>query len=248
MLPLYTYTSIDSTNTKAKELAMAGAESGTMVIAAYQTHGRGRLGKDWVSSPDKGLYCSLVVRPKIQVDAYPQITLVAGVALAQYFEKLIDRKIQLKWPNDIFIGGRKCGGILTESSMPSDPEGRYAVIGVGVNVNHMLTDFPYELRNKVTSLYLQKEMIFDIASIGQEVRSAILCQLSFFEKTGLEPIIEEWKKRDFLKGKRTQWVSSQRELVVGTALGIDEQGLLYVKDDKGAIHEVLSGDVQLAQK
>jgi BirA family biotin operon repressor/biotin-[acetyl-CoA-carboxylase] ligase len=248
MLPIFTYTSIDSTNTKAKELASKGAENGTMVIADYQTQGRGRLGKDWLSSSGRGLYCSIIVRPDIQIDAYPQITLVAGVALAQYFEKLINRKIQLKWPNDIFIGNRKCAGILTESALPGDFKGRYAVIGIGININHKLTDFPQELRSKVTSLYLQKEMLFDITTIGQEVRDMVLEQLSLYEKNGLKHIIGQWKERDFLKGKKTQWVSSQRKLIIGTALGIDDKGLLYVEDDKGIIHEVLSGDVQLAEK
>ncbi|TKB12161.1 biotin--[acetyl-CoA-carboxylase] ligase [Desulforhopalus sp. IMCC35007] len=248
MLPIFAYTSIDSTNIKAKELASTGAANGTMVIADYQTQGRGRLGKDWLSSAGRGLYCSIIVRPKILIDAYPQITLVAGVALAQYFEQLINRKIQLKWPNDIFIGGRKCAGILTESALPAAREERYAVIGIGININHKLTDFPQELRSKVTSLYLQKEMLFDIATIGQEVRDTVLEQLSLYEKNGLKHIIGQWKERDFLKGKKTQWVSSQRKLIVGTALGIDDKGLLYVEDEQGAIHEVLSGDVQLAEK
>ena len=248
MLPIITYTSIDSTNIKAKELASTGAENGTMIVTDYQTQGRGRLGKDWLSSAGRGLYCSLIVRPKIQIEEYPQLTLVAGVALAQYLEKRIERNIQLKWPNDIFIGGRKCAGILTESSLPEAYERRYAVIGIGININHKLTDFPQELRSKVTSLYLQKEVLFDIATIGREVRDAVLEQLSLYEKNGLKDIIGQWKERDFLRGKKTQWVSSQRKLIVGTALGIDDKGLLYVEDDNGSIHEVLSGDVQLAEK
>ena len=248
MLPIHRFTSIDSTNVKAMQLASDGACNGTMVTADNQTKGRGRLGKDWLSSAGKGLYCSLIVRPQIDLLEYPKITLVAGLSVAIFLENLIGETVQLKWPNDIYIGGRKCGGLLTESSFSGNIEDRYAVIGIGLNINNLLTDFPIALRTKATSLFLQSETIFDISSLYEGVRFSVMAEILRFESEGFKDILDEWRKRDFLKGKRTQWVSINREVIVGTSLGVDRAGLLYVQDDEGKRHEVLSGDVQLAKK
>ena len=226
------------------QLANSGSCSGTMVVAGYQTKGRGRLGKEWTSAPGKGLYCSIVVRPTLAVHDYPKITLAAGLAVATQLEALLEKKVGLKWPNDMYIGSRKCGGILTESSLVGD---RFVVIGVGLNINNSLTDFPVALRSKVTSLYLQTERYIDIEPLCETMRASILAEISRFEDKGFKEILEGWKRRDYLKGKKTQWVAVNREIVSGVALGVDEKGLLHVKDDRGVIHEILSGDVQVAK-
>ena len=154
--PVYYFDSIDSTNRVAIELAEKGAKHGTAVLAAMQTGGRGRLGKSWQSIPGKGLYCSIIVRPDIEIGKYSQITLVTGVAVAKVVDKLTGSKSMLKWPNDIYLTGRKCGGILTESSpLVEDAKSRYAIIGIGLNINSMVEDFSGELRNTATSFSIE---------------------------------------------------------------------------------------------
>ncbi|MFH0784455.1 MAG: biotin--[acetyl-CoA-carboxylase] ligase, partial [Pseudomonadota bacterium] len=139
MYPIYFFESTPSTNTLAKKLAENGAVHGTAVIAANQTEGRGRLGKSWISAAGKGLYCSIIVRPRLAVEDFPKITLAAGLAVAQAIDRLCSGFTQLKWPNDIFLDGKKCGGILTESStMPEKNDERFAVIGIGMNLGSSL--------------------------------------------------------------------------------------------------------------
>lgn len=246
--PVYRYSSIDSTNIRAMQLASTGTSSGTMVVAGYQTRGRGRLGRDWTSTPEKGLYCSLVVRPQLAVPDYPKITFVAGLAVATFLETLLGKKVHLKWPNDIYISGRKCGGILTESSLTGNTADSFVVVGVGLNINNSLTDFPPALRSKVTSLFLQTEKYFDIEGLYEKIRTSVLSKISAFEKNGFDETLKGWRKRDFLKGKKTRWVAADKKIVSGVALGVDESGLLHVRDDWGTVHQVLSGDVQMAKK
>ncbi|MGB3221191.1 MAG: biotin--[acetyl-CoA-carboxylase] ligase [Desulforhopalus sp.] len=248
MYQTFYFESIDSTNIKAKEIAESGAVSGTAVVAEYQTKGRGRLGKDWHSVQGKGLYCSIVVRPKnIALEDYPKITLVAGLSVALVLDRLTDRKTQLKWPNDIYISGKKIAGILTESSVLRESfQRRYAVIGIGINVNNVEEDFPLELRETVTSLSLETGTCFDLNELFQEVRLELLHQLDIFSGSGFQSLLSQWREKDFLLGKEMECVSTEGKRVSGIAQGPDDKGQLHVRDTSGKVHEVLSGDVRLA--
>ena len=140
----------DSTNRVAMEMAENGAKHGTVVVADAQTAGRGRMGRRWVSPAGKNLYVSLLLRPSVPTVDAPRLALVAGVALADAVEA-VGVPAALKWPNDLYCGGRKAAGILAE--MASDPDGvRHVVIGVGLNVNVVEDDFPPDLRGTATSL------------------------------------------------------------------------------------------------
>jgi BirA family biotin operon repressor/biotin-[acetyl-CoA-carboxylase] ligase len=247
MYPTYSFQTIDSTNTKAKELAESGAASGAAVVAGYQTGGRGRLGKDWHSVAGKGLYCSIVVRPELTLEDYPKITLVAGLAVALVLDRVTGRTSRLKWPNDIYFRGRKIGGILTESSaLGSSGRKRYAVVGIGVNVNHVKADFPFGLQETATSLFVETGREFVVEEIFQAVRLDLLRQLELFSTDGFQPLLEQWRKKDFLLGKQMVCVNSAGQKIRGIGLGPDDQGQLHVRDADGRIHEVLSGDVRLA--
>jgi BirA family biotin operon repressor/biotin-[acetyl-CoA-carboxylase] ligase len=247
MYPTQYFRSIDSTNIKAKEIAEQGAISGSAVVAEYQTNGRGRLGKEWHSVKGKGLYCSIVVRPKIALEDYPKITLVAGLSVAMVLDRITARKSQLKWPNDIYFRGKKVSGILTESSsLSSSSQDRYAVVGIGVNVHHVEADFPPELREMVTSLFLETGNNFVVKEIFQAVRQELLQQLQLFSTDGFQPLLSQWRKKDYLLGKEMECVSSAGKKIRGIGLGPDDQGQLHVRDTNGHIHEVLSGDVRLA--
>lgn len=249
MYPVHRFQAIDSTNIKAKELADGGAVSGTGVIAGYQTKGRGRLGKQWHSVAGKGLFCSIIVRPDVPLEDYPKITLVAGLSVALVLDRLVTAATFLKWPNDIHIAGKKIAGILTESSPLTGNRGAgYAVIGVGINVNQDLEDFPLDLRGNVTSLFLETGRECGVDELFFDVRREILKQLQVFCADGFLPILAQWRKKDFLLGKEMECVNRQGKKIRGIAQGPDDDGQLHVLDGSGRMHEVLSGDVRLATR
>lgn len=243
------YESTDSTNRIAKIEAEEGAEHGTAVVAENQTNGRGRLGKEWNSVPGKGLYCSIIVCPDVQPERYAQLTLVAGVAVAEVLEKVLGRSCQLKWPNDIFFSGKKCGGILTESVEVKNGalEGkRSAIVGIGLNVNSELTDFPENLRDSVTSLFLEGGRKHSIKVLFELVRRQLLQEIEFFEHGGFHEILQRWRSRDFLLGKSLECIGYDGAIIRGVALGPDEEGRLHLRGVDGRDFEVLSGDLRLA--
>lgn len=140
------YDSIDSTNARAKELGGKGASHGTLVVADSQSAGRGRLGREWISPKGVNIYMSLLLRPRVEVNKVSMLTLVMAVAVAKAMESVAP---QIKWPNDILVGGKKVCGILTEMQLEQDGQ-YFVVIGVGINVKTQ--DFPEEIKEKATSL------------------------------------------------------------------------------------------------
>jgi BirA family transcriptional regulator, biotin operon repressor / biotin---[acetyl-CoA-carboxylase] ligase len=247
MYPVYSFDTVLSTNSLAKKLAENGAPHGTLVIATNQTEGRGRLGKNWYSAAGKGLYCSIIARPRLCVEDFPRITIAAGLGVAMAVDHIAGVFSQLKWPNDIFLNGKKCGGILTESSSMSESEERlYAVIGIGLNLKLALNDFPKDLRGMVTSLFIETGIYFEVEQVFPAIRDEVLRQLDAFVDEGFPTILAAWKHRDFLLGKEMECVSSEGKIVTGVSLGPDSEGQLYVKDSDGRIHTVLSGDIRIA--
>ncbi len=248
MFTVHTYDCVPSTNTIAKDLACKNAPHGTSVIAKNQTDGRGRLGKEWHSEPGKGLFCSIIVRPALTAQDYPKITLAAGLAVSVTLDRLTTTVSQLKWPNDIYFSGKKCGGILTESSvLAGQEEDLYAVVGIGINVNNTLQDFPFELKNQVSSLFLETGITFTIFDVFEAVRSELLATLELFSNEGFGQILRAWKRKDFLYGKKMKCVTEKKTILEGIAMGPDEEGQLHVRDSEGRLHSVLSGDVRLAK-
>lgn len=248
MHPIHCFASLPSTNILAKKLAEDGALHGTAVVAANQTEGRGRLGKSWHSAPGKGLYCSIIVRPRLAVEDYPKITLAAGLGVAMAIDHLAGVFSQLKWPNDIFIAGKKCGGVLTESSSLNEPvERRYAIIGIGLNLGSVIKDFPVDIRGKVTSLFIETGKTYDAQHVFSAIRDEVLRQLEVLYTDGFPPILASWKNRDFLLGREMECVSCEGKIIAGVSLGPDAEGQLHVKAADGRVHTVLSGDVRLAQ-
>ncbi len=240
-----------STNEDAYKLALDGdAPHGYGVIADEQTSGKGRLGRSWVAPVDTSLCCSLILRPNFPFVEFPKLTLTSGLALCKVVEKLTGLStFGLKWPNDLYCEGRKCGGILVEASNPvSSKGGPFVVVGVGLNVNSVLSDFPLELQGIVTSLLIQKEKRFSIRQVFVLLRESLLKHLKIHEEQGFEAILTQWRKRDILYGKEMQWLTTENKLITGIGLGPEESGQLLVKDRKGKLHTILSGDVSLKGK
>jgi len=231
----------DSTNRVAKEMAENGAPHGTVVFADAQTAGRGRMGRRWESPAGKNLYVSLLLRPSVPTVDAPRLALVAGVALADAVEAL-GVPAALKWPNDLYCGGRKAAGILAE--MASDPDGvRHVVIGVGLNVNVVEDDFPPDLRGTATSLRIRAGKVFRRVDILVRLLDAFGARYAEFIRGGFASLRDGWDRRDFLRGRRVL-LRRQGGEGWGTADGLDMVGALRFLPDGGpAIESVHSGEI-----
>lgn len=248
-IKIHTYISLPSTNKKAYELAKNGALAGEVVLAESQSAGRGRLGKSWQSPAGKGLYFSLIVRPRLAIEDYPKITMTAGLAVAKVLERVCNRDILLKWPNDVYISGMKCCGILAEASLSQESTAdSFAIVGVGLNVLTEKKDFPPLIREKATSLFIETEMFFDMNGLLTAICDEIVTHIAMLECHGFADILEQWKARDILQGRWLEWVTNSGDVIVGRSEGPDENGQLLVRDEKGVLHEVLSGDITLADE
>jgi BirA family biotin operon repressor/biotin-[acetyl-CoA-carboxylase] ligase len=231
----------DSTNRVAMEMAENGAPHGTVVVADAQTAGRGRMGRRWESPAGKNLYVSLLLRPSIPTVEAPLLALVAGVALADAVEAA-GVPASLKWPNDLYCGGRKAAGILAE--MVSDPDGvRHVVVGVGLNVNMEEDDFPPDLRDTATSLRICAGRAFRRVDVLARLLDAFGTRYAEFLAGGFTSLRDGWDRRDFLRGRRILLRRQGRE-GWGTADGLDTVGALRFLPDGGpAIESVHSGEI-----
>jgi BirA family biotin operon repressor/biotin-[acetyl-CoA-carboxylase] ligase len=231
----------DSTNHVAMEMAENGAPDGIVVVADEQTAGRGRMGRRWVSPAGRNLYVSLLLRPSVPTVDAPRLALVAGVALADAVEA-VGVSASLKWPNDLYCGGRKAAGILAE--MASDPDGvRHVVIGVGLNVNMEEADFPPDLRGTATSLRIRAGRVFRRVDVLARFLDAFRTRYEEFLGGGFSSLRDGWDRRDFLRGRR---VLLRRQGVEGwgTADGLDAAGALrFLPDGCPAIESVHSGEI-----
>ena len=149
------FDTIDSTNTKAKQLAAQGAPHGTVLIADSQTVGRGRLGRSFHSPAGKGIYLSVILRPQCHASALMHLTCATGVAMCDAVESACGIRPGIKWTNDLVFGNRKLGGILTELSLDPTGNAAYAVVGIGINCSQSEADFPEDIRAIATSLQMQ---------------------------------------------------------------------------------------------
>ncbi|MFN2353647.1 MAG: biotin--[acetyl-CoA-carboxylase] ligase [Desulfopila sp.] len=243
------YDSLPSTNVTAFELAQNGGVHGEVISAAVQTAGRGRLGKSWQSPSGRGLYFSIIVRPKMAPQQYPYLTMTTGLALATAIEKLCGIPVALKWPNDIYISGKKCGGILAEAALSgSNAADYFAIIGVGLNIVTREDEFPRYLRAFATSLHLETGKWYDLEEVFCVLHAGILHHINELQCYGFNRILEKWKRHDCLKGKWLNWVTSDGEVIHAQSQGPDERGRLVVRDGSGRVHTVISGDVRVADR
>jgi BirA family biotin operon repressor/biotin-[acetyl-CoA-carboxylase] ligase len=232
----------DSTNSRAAEAAERGAPHGSVFCADAQTGGRGRFDRRWESPPGLNLYLSILLRPPIDPAQAPQLTLVAAVALAKAVEEVAGVPARLKWPNDVYLAGKKAAGILAE--MSTDPDRlRHVVIGVGLNVNAQESDFPRELRGSATSLRLAAGRTFPRAEVLVRFLDRFAESYREFLSGGFKSLLPEWNRRSLIAGERIK-VRCREEDVWGTASGVDETGMLIFRRDGAKGEERLhSGEI-----
>ena len=240
---IHHFDSIDSTNRHAMELARRGAPEGEVVVAEAQTAGRGRLGRSFFSPKGLSFYGSIILRPEIAPPRAPQITLVAGLAVADTVEKHAGTRPGLKWPNDVRLGPRKVAGILTEMESEADRV-LYVVCGPGINLNVASAEFPRELRDIATSILAATGRSVDRAAFAADLFGSFERFYDEFLSGGLVRLRERWDAYSVLNG---EWVSIQGagETLEGRVLGIDEEGALRLEGRQGRIARALAGDVTL---
>jgi len=235
--------SVDSTNRVAKALAYHGANDGTIVVAEEQTGGKGRLERKFFSPRGKGIWFSVILRPKILPKDASKCTLMAAVAVAQAMNRF-NLKPEIKWPNDIMFDGRKIVGILTEMTGEIGRIG-YIVIGVGINVNISRDEFPEEIRDVAASL---SEMT------GEEMSRVPIFRavLEKFDKlyrevndNGFDEILKLWRKYNVTLGKKVRVISAGNgDSFEGIAVDLNEDGALVVETANGR-QAVYAGDVSI---
>jgi BirA family transcriptional regulator, biotin operon repressor / biotin---[acetyl-CoA-carboxylase] ligase len=232
---------IDSTNRVAMDLGYAGEAEGAVVLAEEQTAGRGRAGRSWHSERATGIYVSLLLRPKLAPVQAPLLTMMAGLSAHTAISAASGLSLDVKWPNDLMVRGKKIGGILTE--MHAEPtQVRFVVVGIGINVNQ--EKFPAELSATATSLRAE-------SSGKRQSRLEILVRLlrefendyNRFMREGSGAVVERFQEvSSYARGKRVQ-VASGVESFVGVTAGLAPEGLLRVQRDDGEVVTVVAGDV-----
>jgi BirA family biotin operon repressor/biotin-[acetyl-CoA-carboxylase] ligase len=220
--------------------ARRGAKEGTVIIAGEQTGGRGRLKRTWLS-PTGNITLSIILYPDIVY--LPYLVMIASLAVVHSIETVAGLKTQIKWPNDILIGGKKVCGILIENEVRGN-RAAYAIIGIGINVDLKVADFA-EISTTATSLNKESDRVVSRTKI---IRS-LLTELErlYLTLPAGEPIYEAWRDRLATLGKRVKVKSGDRTLE-GTAEAVDESGTLRLRHADGTLTRVIAGDVSLRDK
>lgn len=241
---IHSYHTVKSTNLLAYKLAETGSPEGAMILSEKQTAGKGRMGRSWFSPAKSGLWMSLILRPHIPPSKMPGLSICAGLALAQTVQKLFGLEAKLKWPNDCLIGQRKFAGILVELSAEMD-QVRFAIMGIGINVNQKRVDFPGDLKKKATSISIELgEKVARLELLKHFLERFEKIYLGFAKK-GLGAYRSEIKKYSLLLNREVK-IKLGDKSVVGTAIDIDHNGSLVVKT-KGGTETVTAGEVSLLQ-
>ena len=238
---IHYFEEIPTTQEVARELAAQGAAEGTVVIAEQQTAGRGRMGRSWHSPAGAGLYTTTILRPVLSIAQVARISIMAGVAAAEALETAAPGLVALKWPNDVWLGGKKAGGILAEAVTDRDGALTCVLLGIGINVNLAAEEIPVELRDKATSVRAELGRPYNRVELAAALFSRLDSRYMEVVSGGFDSIRAAFGQRFALAGKRIA-VADGGARECGVALGIDEDGALLL-DTEGGVRRILAGDV-----
>jgi BirA family transcriptional regulator, biotin operon repressor / biotin---[acetyl-CoA-carboxylase] ligase len=235
---------IDSTNRVAMELGHAGEPEGVVVIAEEQTAGRGRAGRAWHSERAAGIYLTLLLRPRLSPVQAPLLTMLAGLSAHAAIQSELNLSLDLKWPNDLLLGGKKLGGILTE--MHAEPSTiRFVIVGIGINVNQ--EKFPGELSTIATSLRIESGRRQSRLELVSRLLREFETDYNCFLREGPESVTRRFTAvSSFANGKRV-CVTNGAVSFTGVTAGLGPEGLLLVRRDDGQTVTVIAGDVTEAR-
>lgn len=237
---IYTFDTIDSTNSCARTLAACWADEGTVVIADEQTAGRGRLGRSWHAAPGENLTFSLILRPAIPPDRMGLLSLLVAVGLARGIEEATGLRVFCKWPNDLLYGGKKLAGILLEGSCANERV-EHVVVGIGLNVNQK--DFPADIAARATSLSRELNGPLERVGLFQSLLKTLEDEYFTQCADGFASCVPRWLAYSPVIG-RTVSVSHQGQVLHGRVRGVNPDGSLVVANHTGD-HVYLAGDVTI---
>jgi len=230
-----------STNDVVEKLARDGVKEGVVIFAESQTKGRGRLGRKWVSPPGQGLWFSILLRPDLRPQEATQLTVAAATALWRAIQSETGLSAEIKWPNDIFFRGKKAAGILTEMNAELDHV-NYLILGVGVDVNQAVNEFPPDVRKIATSLCVE----FGAPILRAELATAILRELDLdYARIGagrFGELADEWEAHCTTIGQQVA-ISIGERRIRGRAESLDDDGALLVRTEHGHLERIIGGDV-----
>ena len=233
---IYMHQTLDSTQAEAKRLATDSALHGTVVVANEQLSGRGRLGREWHSGADKGVWLSAVIRPEIAIQHLPQITLLTALAIKQTLNDLYGIEVLIKWPNDIYLNRRKLAGILTEALTVA---GAIDCLIVGIGLNTDVDETATELADKRIAL----EEVLGYQPDKLQLISILLNRLGEFidvyEQHGFAPFLEQYRASLYGKGEE---VIIDGKLIARIS-AVNLQGELIVVDVSGFEHTIVNGEI-----
>lgn len=245
---IYHLPEIDSTNSYARSLAYEGAPEGTIVITEFQTEGRGKQSHKWESSKESNILMSLILRPSLKIDRVLKITLATADILISSLERVLRKsqydqmRLNVKWPNDILVNGKKIGGVLTESSL-REKEVIFVIVGLGLNINQDLSDLSSETRGLATSLFHETQEKFEREPIIAEIISSFEKKYFYLERTDYTEVIRDWKKRCACDGQAIA-VETYTGTETGHYVDVNDNGALIYRTENGMEKELISGSIK----
>lgn len=230
------FAQLASTQDMLKSLAAEGALEGTAVQALEQKAGRGRHGREW-NSPPGNLYISILLRPDCDASGAGHISLLCAVALASAIEQVLgaDGDILLKWPNDVFLAGRKCAGILLDTSISTSGELEWVVVGIGVNI----TNAPLGIGSFLND---HSQEALDLSAFRDKLLKNLSDLYDIWRCDGFAPICEKWVSLTYPEGAEVG-VKIGTDMQKGAFAGIDENGNLLLRGEQGNMRVISAGDV-----
>jgi BirA family biotin operon repressor/biotin-[acetyl-CoA-carboxylase] ligase len=232
-----------STNDVMEKLARDGVKEGVAVFAESQTKGRGRLGRKWISPAHKGLWFSILLRPDLRPQETTQLTVASAIALRRAVKSVTGLSPEIKWPNDLLIGGKKVAGILTELSAEVDRV-RHIILGIGVDVNQDAAEFPVELRKTATSLKIETGETISRAELAVAILRELDLDYARICGGKFSAVADEWESGCATIGKNVTVHIGDRQ-IRGRAESLDDDGALLVRTEHGHLERIIGGDVTL---
>lgn len=233
---------LDSTNTKALELAAGGAEHGTVVWALRQVGGRGQYERSFFS-PAGGLYLSVILKPELVFEQLPLVTLAAGIACVHCLGQSYGTELLLKWPNDLYVGGKKLGGILTETLPLRQGSSPVVVVGIGINVKKN-RNVPGAVADRIIFLEDIHILKINLQELLERIVAAVIEYVNLLVMDG-EKMLAIWRKYDYLFKRCVRWHVPDGSVLAGVGQGIDDNGQYRLLDDTGRVHLISSGSLYL---
>jgi len=240
---IHYFVEVGSTQKVAAEMVEAGAVPGTVIIAERQTAGRGRLGRSWHSPPGLNLYATIILQPRRSIAEVPQLSLVAGVAAADALATVAPGMVALKWPNDIWLKGRKTGGIIAEAVTDAGQRLVWVLLGIGLNLNLAVYDLPEGLRDKATSVRIVTGRRCDRIALAAELFSRLNSRYTDAEAHGFGVMHRDYERYFALTG-RSVTVSDGTNKVSGRVSGVDAGGALMLETE-GGLERITAGEVSI---